>query len=169
MTETDFFAYARNHNWAAVTSRFVAEHGLHRLQPGGEGLYTLDAQLVYAKGFVADVYFSDRRLVGMRLVADTRDRPLTLPDLFRLTQAWFPDQMLSVIYQVLPQDRQQTVVESLIGTIPHVFRQEMGRAALPYCRAVVFSRAIAATPLTTCPQHRLSAMFFANLGADAHS
>ncbi|NJK33596.1 MAG: hypothetical protein HC919_00855 [Oscillatoriales cyanobacterium SM2_2_1] len=38
MTETDFFAYAREHNWAAVTSKFVSTHGLHRLQPGGGGV-----------------------------------------------------------------------------------------------------------------------------------
>ncbi|NJK33597.1 MAG: hypothetical protein HC919_00860 [Oscillatoriales cyanobacterium SM2_2_1] len=132
-------------------------------------MYTLNAELVYAKGFVADVYFSDRRLVGLRLVADSRDRPLSLPNLFRLAQAWFPDQMLSVIYQVLPDDPQRIVVDSLIGTIPDVFRRELGRAALPFCRAVVFSRAIASTPLTTCPQHRLSSVFFDNLGLNKSS
>ena len=65
MLETQFFEYAKDNNWAAIATIHRQEFTVHKLQPGGEALYALpDRTLVYAKGFVADIYFDSDRLVG---------------------------------------------------------------------------------------------------------
>jgi hypothetical protein len=124
---------------------------VHQLQPGGEGLYALpDRQLVYVRGFMANIYFEGNRLVGMRLISDNRDRPLTASELLNLVRAWFPDDMVSVIYQVAPSDQRKSIVETLIGTIPKAFEQDLGKISLPFCRAIVFPSPIPVNALSTC-------------------
>jgi len=151
MLETQFFGYAKDNNWAAIATIHRDQFTVHKLQPGGEGLYALpDRQLVYVRGFVADIYFESDRLVGMRLTADNRDRALTVPELLTLVRAWFPDDVLSVIYQVAPSDPRKSVVETLIGTIPKAFEQDLGKASLPFCRAIVFPSPVPVNTLSTC-------------------
>ena len=151
MLETQFFAYAKENNWAAIASVHRGQYTMHQLQPGGEGLYTLpDRQLVYVRGFMANIYFEGDRLVGMRLISDNRDRPLTASELLNLVRAWFPDDMVSVIYQVAPSDQRKSIVETLIGTIPKAFEQDLGKISLPFCRAIVFPSPIPVNALSTC-------------------
>jgi hypothetical protein len=149
--ETQFFGYAKDNNWAAIATIHRNQFTMHKLQPGGEGLYALpDRQLVYVRGFIANIYFESDRLVGMRLTADNRDRALTAPELLILVRAWFPDDVLSVIYQVAPSDPRKSIVETLIGTIPKAFEQDLGKASLPFCRAIVFPSPVPVNTLSTC-------------------
>ncbi len=151
MVETQFFEYAQENNWAAIATVRREQYTMHRLQPGGEGLYAMpDRQLIYVRGFVADIYFERDRLVGIRLSPDNRDRPITAKDVLVLVRAWFPDDMVSVIYQVAPSDPRQSVIETLIGKIPKAFEQDLGKVALPFCRAIVFPAPVSINTLSTC-------------------
>lgn len=151
MLETQFFKYAQDNNWAAIATMHRDEFTMHQLQPGGEGLYALpDRKLVYVRGFIANIYFESDRLVGIRLTSDNRDRPLIVSDLLTLVRAWFPDDVLSVIYQVVPSDPRKSIVETLIGTIPKAFEQDLGKASLPFCRAIVFPSPVPTNTLSTC-------------------
>lgn len=151
MKEIQFFEYAKENNWAAVTSIHRTRNVSHILQPGGEGVYALpNLDLVYARGFTANVYFESGRLVGMHLINDPRDRSLTAADLITLVRAWFPDDVMSVLYQVLPTDPQQRITETLIGKIPEDFRQDFGQTKLPFCRVVTFPAPIPITSIASC-------------------
>jgi hypothetical protein len=151
MLETQFFEYAKENNWVAIATIHRDEVTMHRLQPGGEGLYALpDRQLVYARGFTADIYFERDRLVGIRMTPDSRDQLITARELLTLVRAWFPDNMVSVIYQVAPSDPQQRVIETLIGTIPPPFQQDLGKTRLPFCRVIVFPAPVSINTLSTC-------------------
>jgi hypothetical protein len=151
MLEPQFFKYAQDNNWAAIATIHRDEFTMHQLQPGGEGLYALpDRNLVYVRGFTANIYFESDRLVGIRLTPDNRDRALTAPELLMLVRAWFPDDVLSVIYQVAPSDPRKSIVETLIGTIPKVFEQDLGKISLPFCRAIVFPSPVPVNTLSTC-------------------
>ncbi len=151
MLEPQFFQYAQDNNWAAIVTIHRDQYTMHQLQPGGEGLYALpDRKLVYVRGFTANIYFESDRLVGIRLTPDNRDRALTAPELLMLVRAWFPDDVLSVIYQVAPSDPRKSIVETLIGTIPKVFEQDLGKVSLPFCRAIVFPSPVPINTLSTC-------------------
>jgi hypothetical protein len=151
MLEPQFFKYAQDNNWAAIATIHRDEYTMHQLQPGGEGLYALpDRKLVYVRGFTANIYFESDRLVGIRLTPDNRDRALTAPELLVLVRAWFPDDVLSVIYQVAPSDPRKSIVETLIGTIPKAFEQDLGKVSLPFCRAIVFPAPVPVNTLSTC-------------------
>ena len=151
MLESQFFEYARDNNWTAIATTQRDQYTMHQLQPGGEGLYALpDLKLVYVRGFTASIYFENERFMGMRLTSDNRDRPMTTNDLLLLVRAWFPDDMLSVIYQVAPSDPRKSIVETLIGTIPKAFEQDLGKVSLPFCRAIVFPSPIPVNTLSTC-------------------
>jgi len=151
MLETQFFEYAKENNWAAIATIHQNQYTVHKLQPGGEGLYALpDRKLIYVRGFTANIYFESNRLVGIRLTPDNRDRPLTAPELLTLVRAWFPDDVLSVIYQITPSDPRKSIVETLIGTIPKVFEQELGKISLPFCRTIVFPSPVPVNTLSTC-------------------
>jgi len=151
MLETQFLKYAQDNNWAAIATIHRDEYTMHQLQPGGEGLYALpDRKLVYVRGFTANIYFESTRLVGIRLTPDNRDRPLTTSELLNLVRAWFPDDVLSVIYQVAPSDPRKSIVETLIGTIPKAFEQDLGKVSLPFCRAIVFPSPVPVNTLSTC-------------------
>ncbi|MCX5934689.1 MAG: hypothetical protein NTU99_07890 [Pseudanabaena sp. LacPavin_0818_WC45_MAG_42_6] len=151
MLEPQFFKYAQDNNWAAIATIHRDEYTMHQLQPGGEGLYALpDRKLVYVRGFTANIYFESDRLVGIRLTPDNRDRALTAPELLVLVRAWFPDDVLSVIYQVAPSDPRKSIVETLIGTIPKAFEQDLGKVSLPFCRAIIFPAPVPVNTLSTC-------------------
>ena len=151
MLEKQFFEYAKENNWAAISTIRRNEFAVHKLQPGGEGLYALpDRQLVYVRGFTANIYFESDRLVGIRLIPDNRDRPLTTSELLTLVRAWFPDDAVSVIYQVAPSDPRKSIVETLIGTIPKAFEQDLGKVSLPFCRTIIFPAPIPINTLSTC-------------------
>ncbi|MEA5477498.1 hypothetical protein VB774_07675 [Pseudanabaena galeata UHCC 0370] len=151
MLETQFLKYAQDNNWAAIATIHRDDYTVHKLQPGGEGLYALpDRKLVYVRGFTANIYFERDRLVGIRLTPDNRDRPLTTSELLNLVRAWFPDDVLSVIYQVAPSDPRKSIVETLIGTIPKAFEQDLGKVSLPFCRAIVFPSPVPVNTLSTC-------------------
>lgn len=151
MLEPQFFKYAQENNWAAIATIHRDEYTMHQLQPGGEGLYALpDRKLVYVRGFTANIYFESDRLVGIRLTPDNRDRALTAPELLNLVRAWFPDDVLSVIYQLAPSDPRKSIVETLIGTIPKAFEQDLGKISLPFCRAIVFPAPVPVNTLSTC-------------------
>ncbi|WP_055075349.1 hypothetical protein [Pseudanabaena sp. 'Roaring Creek'] len=151
MLETQFFEYAKDNNWAAIATIHRHEFTMHQLQPGGEGLYALpERKLVYVRGFTANIYFESDRLVGIRLTTDNRDRPLTSNELLNLVRAWFPDDVLSVLYQVAPSDPHRSIVETLIGTIPKVFERDFGKSSLPFCRAIVFPSPVPVNTLSTC-------------------
>jgi hypothetical protein len=151
MLEPQFFKYAQDNNWAAIATIHRDEYTMHQLQPGGEGLYALpDRKLVYVRGFTANIYFESDRLVGIRLTPDNRDRALTAPELLMLVRAWFPDDVLSVIYQVAPSDPRKSIVETLIGTIPKAFEQDLGKVSLPFCRVIVFPSPVPVNTLSTC-------------------
>lgn len=151
MLEPQFFKYAQDNNWAAIATIHRDEYTMHQLQPGGEGLYALpERKLVYVRGFTANIYFESDRLVGIRLTPDNRDRALTAPELLMLVRAWFPDDVLSVIYQVAPSDPRKSIVETLIGTIPKAFEQDLGKVSLPFCRAIVFPAPAPVNTLSTC-------------------
>lgn len=151
MLEPQFFKYAQDNNWAAIATIHRDEYTMHQLQPGGEGLYALpERKLVYVRGFTANIYFESDRLVGIRLTPDNRDRALTAPELLMLVRAWFPDDVLSVIYQVAPSDPRKSIVETLIGTIPKAFEQDLGKVSLPFCRAIVFPSPVPVNTLSTC-------------------
>jgi hypothetical protein len=136
MLEPQFFKYAQDNNWAAIATIHRDEYTMHQLQPGGEGLYALpERKLVYVRGFTANIYFESDRLVGIRLTPDNRDRALTV---------------LSVIYQVAPSDPRKSIVETLIGTIPKAFEQDLGKVSLPFCRAIVFPAPVPVNTLSTC-------------------
>jgi len=151
MLQKQFFEYAKDNNWAAIATIHRDEFTVHQLQPGGEGLYALpDRKLVYVRGFTANVYFESDRLVGIRLVPDHRDRALTAPELLTLVRAWFPDDALSVIYQVAPSDPRKSIVETLIGTIPKAFEQDLGKTSLPFCRTIVFPAPVPINTFSTC-------------------
>jgi hypothetical protein len=151
MLETQFLKYAQDNNWAAIATIHRDDYTVHKLQPGGEGLYALpDRKLVYVRGFTANIYFESDRLVGIRLTPDNRDRALTAPELLMLVRAWFPDDVLSVIYQVAPSDPRKSIVETLIGTIPKAFEQDLGKVSLPFCRAIVFPAPVPVNTLSTC-------------------
>lgn len=151
MLEKQFFEYAKDNNWAAISTTSRNEFTVHQLQPGGEGLYALpDRQLVYVRGFTANIYFESDRLVGIRLTPDNRDRPLTASGLLTLVRAWFPDDVLSVIYQVARSDPRKSVVETLIGTIPKAFERDLGKVNLPFCRTIVFPSPVPVNTLSTC-------------------
>lgn len=151
MLATQFFEYAQENNWAAISTVQRDGFTVHSLQPGGEGLYALpNRRLVYARGFRADIYFDGDRLVGMRLIPDNRDRTITVQELLFLVRAWFPDDVLSVIYQVAPADPHKSIVETLIGTIPKVFERDLGKVSLPFCRAIVFPSPVPVNTLSTC-------------------
>lgn len=151
MMETHFFEYAKNNNWAAIATTHRHSNTAHQLQPGGEGVYALpNLDLVYARGFTANVYFEKGRLVGMRLINDPRDQSLTTSQLIRLVRAWFPDDVVSIVYQVLPNDRQQRVVETLIGKLPEDFTQDLGVSKLPFCHAFVLPAPFPIAPLSSC-------------------
>ena len=160
MLETQFFEYAKDNNWTAIATINRQEFTVHKLQPGGEALYALpDRTLVYVKGFVANIYFDSDRLVGIRLVADNRDRALTAPELLTLVRAWFPDDVLSVIYQITPSDPRQSIVETLIGTIPKAFERDLGQTSLPFCRAIVFPAPVPVNILSTCSHAKTSSIW----------
>lgn len=151
MLETQFFEYAKDNNWTAIATIHRNEFTMHQLQPGGEGLYALpERKLVYVRGFTANIYFESDRLVGIRLTTDNRDRPLTSNELLNLVRAWFPDDVLSVLYQVAPSDPHRSIVETLIGTIPKVFERDFGKSSLPFCRAIVFPSPVPVNTLSTC-------------------
>lgn len=151
MLEKQFFEYAKDNNWAAIATIHRNEFTMHQLQPGGEGLYALpDRQLVYVRGFTANIYFESDRLVGIRLIPDNRDRALTAPELLILVRAWFPDDVLSVLYQVAPSDPRKSIVETLIGTIPKAFEQDLGKVSLPFCRSIIFPSPVPINTLSTC-------------------
>ncbi|ELS34502.1 MULTISPECIES: hypothetical protein [Pseudanabaena] len=151
MLETQFFEYAKDNNWAAIATIHRNEFTMHQLQPGGEGLYALpERKLVYVRGFTANIYFESDRLVGIRLTTDNRDRPLTSTELLNLVRAWFPDDVLSVLYQVAPSDPHKSIVETLIGTIPKVFERDFGKSSLPFCRVIVFPSPVPVNTLSTC-------------------
>jgi len=151
MLEKQFFEYAQDNNWAAIATIHRNEFTMHQLQPGGEGLYALpDRKLVYVRGFTANIYFESDRLVGIRLIPDNRDRALTAPELLTLVRAWFPDDALSVIYQVAPSDPRKSIVETLIGTIPKAFEQDLGKVSLPFCRTIIFPAPVPINTLSTC-------------------
>jgi hypothetical protein len=151
MLEKQFFEYAKDNNWAAIATIHRNEFTMHQLQPGGEGLYALpDRKLVYVRGFTANIYFESDRLVGIRLTPDNRDRALTAPELLTLVRAWFPDDALSVIYQVAPSDPRKSIVETLIGTIPKAFEQDLGKVSLPFCRTIIFPAPVPINTLSTC-------------------
>ena len=151
MLETQFLKYAQDNNWAAIATIHRDDYTVHKLQPGGEGLYALpDRKLVYVRGFTANIYFERDRLVGIRLTPDNRDRPLTTSELLNLVRAWFLDDVLSVIYQVAPSDPRKSIVETLIGTIPKAFEQDLGKVSLPFCRAIVFPSPVPVNTLSTC-------------------
>jgi len=151
MLEKQFFEYAQDNNWAAIATIHRNEFTMHQLQPGGEGLYALpDRKLVYVRGFTANIYFESDRLVGIRLIPDNRDRALTAPELLTLVRAWFPDDALSVIYQVAPSDPRKSIVETLIGTIPKAFEQDLGKTSLPFCRTIVFPAPVPINTFSTC-------------------
>ncbi|WP_271251770.1 hypothetical protein [Pseudanabaena sp. Chao 1811] len=151
MLEKQFFEYAQDNNWAAIATIHRNEFTMHQLQPGGEGLYALpDRKLVYVRGFTANIYFESDRLVGIRLTPDNRDRALTAPELLTLVRAWFPDDALSVIYQVAPSDPRKSIVETLIGTIPKAFEQDLGKVSLPFCRTIIFPAPVPINTLSTC-------------------
>ncbi len=151
MLETQFFEYAKDNNWAAIATMHREQNTMHRLQPGGEGLYALpNLTLVYVRGFIANIYFEDERLVGIRLTPDNRDRALTASELLTLVRAWFPDDVLSVIYQVAPSDPHKSIIETLIGTIPKAFERDLGQTNLPFCRAIVFPAPVPINSLSTC-------------------
>ena len=151
MLEPQFFKYAQDNNWAAIATIHRDDYTMHQLQPGGEGLYALpDRNLVYVRGFTANIYFESDRLVGIRLTPDNRDRALTAPELLMLVRAWFPDDVLSVIYQVAPSDPRKSIVETLIGTIPKAFEQDLGKVSLPFCRVIVFPSPVPVNTLSTC-------------------
>ena len=151
MLETQFLKYAQDNNWAAIATIHRDDYTVHKLQPGGEGLYALpDRKLVYVRGFTANIYFERDRLVGIRLTPDNRDRPLTTSELLNLVRAWFPDDVLSVIYQVAPSDPRKSIVETLIGTIPKAFEQDLGKVSLPFCLAIVFPSPVPVNTLSTC-------------------
>jgi hypothetical protein len=151
MLQNQFFEYAKDNNWVAIATIHRGEFTVHQLQPGGEGLYALpDRKLVYVRGFTANVYFESDRLVGIRLVPDNRDRALTAPELLTLVRAWFPDDALSVIYQVAPSDPRKSIVETLIGTIPKAFEWDLGKTSLPFCRTIVFPAPVPINTLSTC-------------------
>jgi len=160
MLETQFFEYAKDNNWAAIATIHRQEFTVHKLQPGGEGLYALpDRTLVYVKGFVANIYFESDRLVGIRLTPDNRDRALTASELLTLVRAWFPDDVLSVIYQIAPSDPRQSIVETLIGTIPKAFERDLGETSLPFCRAIVFPSPVPINTLSTCSHAKTSSIW----------
>jgi|JFJP01.1.fsa_nt_gi hypothetical protein len=151
MLEEQFFEYAKDNNWAAISTIRRNEFTVHKLQPGGEGLYALpDRQLIYVRGFTADIYFESDRLVGIRLTPDNRDRALTTTELLTLVRAWFPDDAVSVIYQIAPSDPRKSIVETLIGTIPKAFEQDLGKVSLPFCRTIIFPAPIPINTLSTC-------------------
>lgn len=154
MWENRFFEYAKDNNWAAIATVQRQDATRYDLQPGGEGVYALpNLDLVYARGFTAHVYFDKGRLVGIKLTQDTRDRSLTFGQLLTLVRAWFPDDMLSVVYQVIPADPKKRVLESLIGSLPTAFNNDLGQANLPFCRTVIFPAPVPINSLlSTCPQ-----------------
>ncbi len=149
MLEPSFFAYAQDNNWLAIATERRQESVCHHLAPGGEGLYALpDLDLVYARGFTVRVCFQQGRLVGMHLLADPREEALTPDRLLALVRAWFPDNAVSAIYQVLPDDPKLQVVEAAIGQLPPEFAADFGRTKLRVCRTVLFP---APLPVQTLP------------------
>jgi hypothetical protein len=138
MTERSFFEYAKDNNWAAIDTIKLQSATSHHLLPGGEGVYALpNRDLVYARGFTAKVYFDKGRLVGMRLIYNPSDLSLTSSELLTLVRAWFPDDVLSVLYQFSPNDPKKRVLESVIGSLPTEFKQDLGQNGVRFCRTVM--------------------------------
>jgi hypothetical protein len=139
MVQKQFFDYANDNNWQALETKVSNEATFYQWLPGGEAIYALPEQdLVYARGFIANVYFQDGRLVGMRLMPDRREQIINAKQLLTLARAWFPDDVLSILYQVTPSDPNQLIVDSLIGSVPEDFKDNFGNNNFPFCRVVVF-------------------------------
>jgi hypothetical protein len=141
MVQAQFFDYAKDNNWLAIETKVGNgnEATFYQWLPGGEAVYALPGQeLVYARGFIANVYFQDGRLVGMRLMPDRREQVINAKQLLTLARAWFPDDVLSILYQVAPSDPNQLIIDSLIGSVPGDLKDNFGNNNLPFCRVVVF-------------------------------
>jgi hypothetical protein len=139
MVQSQFFKYAQDNNWLALETAVGEEAIFYQWLPGGEGIYALpEKELIYARGFIANVYFQDDRLVGMRLMPDRREQILNAAQLITLARAWFPDDVLSILYQVTPDDPNQLVTDSLIGAVPDDFQADFGNQKLLFCRVLLF-------------------------------
>ncbi|AFY70936.1 hypothetical protein Pse7367_2681 [Thalassoporum mexicanum PCC 7367] len=139
MVQAQFFEYAADNNWLALETQVGEVAIFYQWLPGGEGIYALpEKELVYASGFIANVYFQDGRLVGMRLLPDRREKIINSNQLLSLARAWFPDDVLSILYQVVPEDPNQLVIDSLIGSVPEEFKTGFGSNKLPFCQVVLF-------------------------------
>ncbi|HAN46282.1 MAG TPA: hypothetical protein DCQ32_06975 [Cyanobacteria bacterium UBA8156] len=139
MTELQFFAYARDRNWAAIASEELEGMQCHGVVPGGEGLYAPpQGELVYAQGFEAWVCFAGGRWQGMYLRQTGREPGLTLWEWQRLMRAWFPDNVVVAVYQAVPTDPDRRPLASAIGQVPNFYWQAIARNGLPLCRTVIF-------------------------------
>ncbi|MBD2102040.1 hypothetical protein [Leptolyngbya sp. FACHB-261] len=156
MNSQQFRRYTSDANWEGLA---IARRGnggqavRHYMQPGGEGLYTPppDLQLVYARGFLSYAYFVDDRLVGLRLVPDPQEEGFVLSQLMTLVQAWFPDNALTVYYQLAPDSQDLQVQEALIGQLPASFQGDLGRSgSQPFCRVDFQPGTAIANPPTQC-------------------
>ncbi len=151
-----FQQYADAANWVSfATARRGSDSQVVRryMQPGGEGLYTPppEQQLVYARGFLCYVYFIRDRLVGLRLVPDPQEQGFVLPQLMALVSAWFPDDTLTVYYQLQPSSQELFVQEALIGQLPVSFQADLGRGrSLPFCRVEIQPGVTLSNPPTRC-------------------
>lgn len=139
MLEDRFLDYALENNWQTI-SVVRDQPGWVRWQllPGGEAVYspkTVDLFPIYARGFVVQAYFGQKRLVGLHLVRNPEEPGFEIEDLVHLIEAWFPDNRLLLRYQLLPDDPSQQVITAYLGTIPPAFISDVGRTPVPFCQA----------------------------------
>jgi hypothetical protein len=162
MLEERFLNYAIVNNWQTI-SVSQEEPRLIRWQllPGGEAVYppinpisavsalqipAAHGLPVYARGFVVQAYFQSGRLVGMNLVRDPDEDGFDLNQLKSLIHAWFPDNQVTVRYQVLPEDPSQQIITAHLGDIPPEFVADLTRTEVPFCQILLSPFSVASPP-----------------------
>lgn len=134
MWQERFFQYARSNNWLTLGSQ--QRDGIRwDLLPGGEAVYTVQNDLIYARGFSVHAYFQNSRLVGLRMSRNPSEPGFSLDKLHTLIRAWFPDNRILLRYQVLPQDTTQQVIHAYLGEIPTPFITDLAQLSVPFCQS----------------------------------
>lgn len=152
MWQERFFGYARSNNWSTLSS--LQQDSIRwDLIPGGEAVYTVDNQQVYARGFTVHAYFVDNRLAGLRMSRNPTEPGFTLRKLHTLIRAWFPDNRILLRYQVLPQDTTQQVIHAYLGDVPATFIADLAQLSVPFCQSFLIPTNPLSLPLPNPPDH----------------
>ena len=160
-----FLLYAELQNWRSFQTETVEIGDTWQrwweLLPGGEAVYTPNAERVYARGFIVRAYFEGDRLTGLQFRRNPDVPAFNITQLHRLIRAWFPDNQVVLHYQFLPEDSSRQVIGAYVGDIPVAFLSDLldsdflDTENIPLCSSVLVPRVPQPQPLPSInpPSH----------------